>query len=274
MAGKQRVIATDLDRTLIPNGKRRYSAGSMELFSRLLKENNIQLIFVTGRYRKQVEEAIKKYRLPMPDYVIGMVGTKIYQNKNGRLKEIKEWQEILDRKWNRYKREDVANMLLGIKGIREQKKIKLNDYKQSYNFSLNANIKKIIREIESELGKNGIRANVIDSIDSVRKIGYLDILPQNTSKDEALKFVLKKIKVKKGEVMYCGDSGNDLQVLTSGFKGVLVNNATDEFKNIVKSKGRGVIYYPRGDFIVRGIRLNGNYVSGIIEGGYYYGFFQ
>jgi hydroxymethylpyrimidine pyrophosphatase-like HAD family hydrolase len=42
------VIATDLDRTLIPNGNQPYDK-SMERFSKIVQDYDCPLIYVTGR---------------------------------------------------------------------------------------------------------------------------------------------------------------------------------------------------------------------------------
>ncbi len=72
------LLCTDLDRTLIPNGPQPESPQARELFAALVAKPGVVLVFVTGRHRQLVEEALERSRLPQPDFVIGDVGTTIY----------------------------------------------------------------------------------------------------------------------------------------------------------------------------------------------------
>ena len=74
------IIATDLDRTLLPNGKQPYD-GSMGLFKEIVQDKEIVLTYVTGRNLSLVRKAIKKFDAPLPNYIIAQVGTKIYYRK-------------------------------------------------------------------------------------------------------------------------------------------------------------------------------------------------
>lgn len=73
-----RLICTDLDRTLLPNGPQPESATARERFTALVAHPAVTLAYVSGRHRRLVEEAIEHYRLPIPDFVIGDVGTTLY----------------------------------------------------------------------------------------------------------------------------------------------------------------------------------------------------
>ena len=78
----------------------------------------------------------------------------------------------------------------------------------------------------------------------------------------------------KSEVVFCGDSGNDIFPLTAGFSGVLVRNADDQLVENVKKAMQAnpslKVYFAKGGF--KG--LNRYYTSGVIEGAYHYGIFQ
>lgn len=76
---KRILICTDLDRTLLPNGRQPESPGARAAFKRLVARQEVTLAYVSGRHRELVEDAIREYELPLPDWVIGDVGTTIYQ---------------------------------------------------------------------------------------------------------------------------------------------------------------------------------------------------
>ena len=77
----------------------------------------------------------------------------------------------------------------------------------------------------------------------------------------------------KADVVFCGDSGNDIFPLTAGFSGVLVRNADEQLVANVKracEKNPALrVYFARGGCL----GLNGYYTSGVIEGCYHYGVF-
>jgi HAD superfamily hydrolase (TIGR01484 family) len=276
-----RLIASDLDRTLIPNGRQKYDEGTMNVFCELLERNKVGIVFVTGRYKEILLKGMRRYGLPKPEYIIANVGTTIFHYKKGRLVELKEWRRVLTRDWKNFRRGDVAKLLRDIPGLREQEKINLNEFKQSYYLSSKVKGEEIVAKVWERLSAKGIGASVVHSVDANRKVGMLDVMPEHGNKEAALDFVLKKLKVRKSNVLFSGDSGNDLLALTAGFHGVLVKNALPsvkkEFFKIARRKGiLKKCYVARGGFLEprSGKKLNGNYVSGVIEGAYYFGFFK
>ncbi len=68
-------------------------------------------------------------------------------------------------------------------------------------------------------------------------------------------------------MVFGGDSGNDLTVLTSGIQAVLVKNASTRIQQtaveILAQKGQlNKLYLARGQFM----GMNGNYSAGLLEG--------
>ena len=67
--------------------------------------------------------------------------------------------------------------------------------------------------------------------------------------------------------IFAGDSGNDMAVLTSPIRSVLVANASDEVRHearrMVLHMGQNeTLYFASGGFL----EMNGNYSAGILEG--------
>ena len=48
-------------------------------FAQLVRREDVTLAYVTGRHRALIEQAMREYDLPQPDYVIADVGATIYQ---------------------------------------------------------------------------------------------------------------------------------------------------------------------------------------------------
>ena len=250
----KKFIFTDLDRTLFPNGEQSIDANSMSNFKNLLDENNVGIVFVTGRYKELVFEGIKEFNPPSPMHCICDVGTSIYDKDFNRLSE---WDEVLRSKWKDHNRFFVKELLEEFSFLREQESVKLNDFKQSYY--LKAEDKNKVELIKNKLEEEGVPCEVIYSYDVNEKIGLLDIQPRGVTKKGAIDFLIKKLSIRKENVLYSGDSGNDVHALLGGYKGVLVGNASKELKEELKGKV----------FV-----SNKCFVEGIIDGAYNYSFFS
>ena len=74
------LICTDLDRTLLPNGKQPESPAARRRFAEFAAREEVRLAYVTGRHLALVEKAIANYVLPRPDFVIADVGTSLYES--------------------------------------------------------------------------------------------------------------------------------------------------------------------------------------------------
>jgi len=72
-----RVLATDLDGTLIPLNGSDSNVSDLATLAEQLRPNNVQLVFVTGRHFESVTAAINEDRLPKPDWIFCDVGTTI-----------------------------------------------------------------------------------------------------------------------------------------------------------------------------------------------------
>jgi len=60
------LICTDLDRTLLPNGKQPESAEARSMFARLVNRPEVSLADVSGGHRDLVQAAIWEYQLLTP----------------------------------------------------------------------------------------------------------------------------------------------------------------------------------------------------------------
>ncbi len=111
---------------------------------------------------------------------------------------------------------------------------------------------------------------LVYSFDSNNGNGLLDVLPASATKQTSLEYVAKRYQAGR-EVVFCGDSGNDVFPLTANFLGVMVRNADEQLVQQVSAAKQAnpalQIYHAQGGF--KG--LNGYYVSGVLEGAYHYG---
>ncbi len=264
-------MATDLDRTLLPNGRWRGDKNAIQIFNRLTEKFGVLVVYVTGRSLSLTEKAIKEYGVRYPDILCGDVGTTIRKYKNGEWAFAQGWIEHVKRKSPNWDAAAIRETVAGIAGIREQEPEHQNRFKQSY-YAEHDKKEDILKEID-KLVKGKFDEVVVYSYDSRNGNGLVDFLPASATKQTALEFVAGEYGVGKAQVVFCGDSGNDIFPLTAGFNGVLVKNADEQLvENVRTAMDRNPdlkVYFAKGDFN----GLNGHYTSGVIEGAYHYGVF-
>lgn len=266
-----KILATDLDRTLLPNGSWESDAGAIELFNELTEEHGVLVVYVTGRNLDLTEKAIREFGVRHPNVLIGDVGTSIREYENGEWKFDDGWISHVKQASPRWDAASIKSAISEVEGIREQEREHLNQFKQSYYVD-HGRKGQILEKID-KLVKGKFDEVIIYSFDSQDGKGLLDFLPDSATKQTALEYVSEEFKSRKEDVVFCGDSGNDIFPLTAGFRGILVRNADEQLvqnvKLAVENNADLKVYYAKGNF--QG--LNGYYTSGVIEGAYHYGLF-
>ncbi len=268
MARLQKIlICSDLDRTLIPNGYQEESAHARPALRRLAQHPNVYVAYVSGRGRKLILEAIEEYYLPLPDYAIGDVGTTLYRISNGNWHLSDDWHREIGQDWKGYGWAELAECFEDMEALQLQEPEKQNRYKLSFYTDQKIDQQEVAENIRSRLAKQGVDAGVIWSVDEMRKIGLLDILPARANKLHAIRFLINQEQFRDDRTVCAGDSGNDLAVLTSGLQAILVKNAIAEVRKeaveMLSAKHMlDCLYLPKGNFF----SMNGNYAAGVLEG--------
>ena len=261
------LLCTDLDRTLIPNGDEPESPNSRILFNQLCSRPEVSLVYVSGRDKDLILQAIHDFKLPYPDFAISDVGSTIYKITNKTWNICYDWTKMIAHDWRENSTETLVKLLKTIPDLCLQEASKQNTYKLSYYLSLQKNHVDIINRIIYILRNNAFRSNVIWSIDTIKNIGLIDILPQSANKLTSIHWLANKLNFKENNVIFAGDSGNDMDVICSDIPSIIVANATSEFKSharsmVQKSDLQDTLYIASGFTN----RLNGNYAAGILEG--------
>jgi sucrose-6F-phosphate phosphohydrolase len=267
-----KILATDLDRTLLPNGSWPPDPGAIDLFNELTQQHDVLVVYVTGRNLDLAERAITEFGIRYPHVLIGDVGTSIRKYENGNWRSHDGWEMHVKQTSPRWDAEAVRRAVTAVDGLSEQEREHCGPFKQSYYVDHDRN-EAILKQVD-ELAKGRFDEVIIYSFDSQSGQGLLDFLPQSATKQTALEYVAEEHGIDKSDVVFCGDSGNDIFPLTAGFCGVLVRNADEQLvANVRKACDANPelrVYFAKGDF--RG--LSGFYTSGVIEGAYHYGIFH
>jgi len=265
------LICTDLDRTLLPNGVQPESPQARDRFRQLAARPEVSIAYVTGRHRELVLTAIEEYQLPLPDYVIGDVGTSIYSIEDDQWLLWKSWHQEIGISWQGLTHDALMALFADFKSLRLQESEKQNTYKLSYYLEPTIHVQALLKEMQQRLDQKQIAASLIWSIDETTNTGLLDILPAAATKRHAIEFLMAEQGFGLVNTLFAGDSGNDLPVLTSAIHSVLVANATEEVRQqavqMAAAQGtQDALYLAHGTLL----DMNGNYSAGILEGCVHY----
>ena len=265
------LLCTDMDRTVIPNGAQAEHPQARARFTKLCQQPEVTLVYVTGRHQELVKQAIAQYQLPVADYAITDVGTKIYQVDGDDWQVLQNWETEIDHAWNGFTHEQIRQLLTDIKELRLQEASKQNTHKLSYYLPLQCEHEAVLARVDTILRDRGIAASLVWSIDEPANIGLLDVLPQNATKLHAIEFLQQQLGHTPDQLIFAGDSGNDLPVLTSPIHSVLVANASDDVKQtalrIAKQNGNADALYLAS---AKALNMNGNYSAGVLQGVWHY----
>ena len=234
----------------------------MERFKRLVNCEDVTLVYVTGRHRALIEQAIAEFDLPQPDFAIADVGTTIYRIDSSGWRQWDEWDAQIAPDWQGLTHEELCRLLSVFPALRLQEKEKQNRHKLSFYVTLETDVQRLLDEIDARLKYSDIKANLIWSIDEKAGMGLLDVLPASANKLHAIRFLMQQQGFIHENTVFAGDSGNDLDVLLSDIPAVLVANADEEVKRLAANAHKDTLYIAGGGYL----GMNGNYSAGILEG--------
>lgn len=260
------LLCSDLDRTLLPNGHQTESPQARTRLHRLLQRPEFTVVYVSGRHKALIQSAISEYNLPVPDYAIGDVGTTIYELVDSQWMAWEDWGKEIGKDWQGVHRADMEKLFSDMEDLSLQEPEKQNQFKISYYAPPDMNHEALISCMEQRFNAHGMEAAFIWSVDETAQLGLLDVLPKRANKLHAISFLMKRKHFDKSRAVFAGDSGNDLEVLTSGLQAILVRNAQravrEKALQLLLPEHRGQLYLARGSFM----GLNGYYSAGVLEG--------
>lgn len=267
-----KLLCTDLDRTLVPNGEQPESAMARPVLWHLLRSHDMALAYVSGRDIGRVLQAIDDYDLQVPDVIVADVGTSIYASTGGGWELHDAWHSLIGQDWNGYDSAGIGETLSDFTNMQEQESDRQTRFKRSYYLPQDMDTAALAGQLESHLQNLGVRASLVFSDDPEKNVQLLDILPVHATKREAIVHVQRMRGVENEASLFSGDSGNDVTALASHLPSVTVRNADqatrDAVRKLAASNGTQDSSYQAegGLMLAGGQELNGNYAGGIVEG--------
>lgn len=229
-----KVLATDLDGTLIPLENHPENARDLSLLTDDLSANDVTLTFVTGRHLASVQDAILRHSLPKPDWIICDVGTSIYHHAGNSFRLANPYVAHLQSIVREYSTEVVREKFSAWQSLRVQEEEKQGVFKLSFYCEANQ-LEHLVIKLQEELAQHAIPYSVIGSVDPFNGDGLIDLLPSNVSKAHALQWWTQYTGLANEEAVFAGDSGNDLAALTAGYRTIVVGNADRALADTVRT---------------------------------------
>jgi sucrose-6F-phosphate phosphohydrolase len=232
---KPRVLATDLDGTLIPLPGRENNVADLKTIASARASENFEIVFATGRHFESAMEAMETYKLPEPDWIVCDVGSSIYHKVGHDFIPYEPYVAHLDETTGGVDRQTIQELIASIKGMELQSPDHQQRFKISYQCA-SEKVEELIDAVSQKIEHAVLPFSAMGSVDPFLNCGLIDVLPAGVTKAYALLWLATHADFMPDEVIYSGDSGNDLAALTSGFRAIIVGNASTGLEGKVRSQ--------------------------------------
>ena len=205
------LLAVDLDGTLVGD------AASLAHLNRAIAplRERVGIAYVTGRGLASAQRLLQEEALLTPDFLLTGVGTGIYRGP--RWSPNPAWMRHLSRNWDGLR---IRRLCEGFPALTPQPAACQGPFKCSYQLGRG---EPTLTHLAEALTRSRLGARLIYS--SGRD---LDVVPESAGKGNAVRFLALTLGIAISSVLACGDSGNDLDMLSLGGPAAIVANATPE----------------------------------------------
>lgn len=265
MSTPPRLLASDLDGTLIPAGLG-VDGEAIGRFRAAVMARGLPLAYVTGRDVGLALRGIARFGLPLPDLMICDVGTSVYHRAHGSDRYVPDsgYAEQMRATLGGARRDDLLAPLATLHGLEFQDERKQTEFKVSFWVDPDA-LDALPGQVAERLATLPVRPHTVWSHDPHSGRPLLDLLPPGVAKHTGLDHVRRAGGFSLDDILFAGDSGNDLEALVSGHPAVVVANAPEPLKAEVRARA------DRRRILDRVYFAHESFADGVLEGCRHFG---
>ena len=258
-AAAYKLLASDLDGTLIPSVGHPDDGGVAELRQAVERTADVIVAYVTGRSRAQALDGIRRHELPPPALLVCDVGTSVFVLEEDEYVPDPGYRELMLEALGGADPAGARELLGELEDLELQGEHSQTEFKLSYYTPADARGEELAALAREMLGESG-QFNVVHSVDPHVQRGLLDVLPAGVAKDVAVRYLHDRSGVAEHALVYAGDSGNDLAAMLSGYNVIVVGNAADALKETIRRQAEARSIAERVHF------AEARYAAGVLEG--------
>ncbi|GFR51603.1 hypothetical protein Agub_g14027 [Astrephomene gubernaculifera] len=278
VGGRPVLLVSDLDGTMVGDD------GATAAFRSWWEEAGALrggvLVYNTGRSLSSFLDLLrtKSGCMGVPDALVLAVGTCVYlrhphggppDSPQGWVEDA-EWSAALNEGWNLKAVRDACYQALGEVGSESmhfRPPEEQNPHKVTCGVADGA-VGRVVASVQQQLAAAGVGANVITSGHGGWK--YLDIVPLRAGKLQALNHVRRHFGFSSASTVACGDSGNDILMLSGENLAIVVGNAQPDLRQWAQQRQAAEPPLPSGKH--RLLLATRKEALGILEGLEHFGF--
>lgn len=176
------------------------------------------LVYTSSRPCASLIQSLRRHLdLPIPDYLVGALGTEILEVRSGRW--LTDYSRRLRSGWSPERIRELLDPL----GFSLHERQFQTALKVSYTIPGETAYQQVV----NRLAVHGIRTKIIYSG------GHnLDIIPARAGKGSAVHHLTRRLAILRDRVVVAGDSANDLDMFVAPYKGIVVANAEPALKAV------------------------------------------
>ncbi len=263
-----KLLASDMDGTVIPMEVSPEREREIAVFRAAIEGSaDLTLAYVTGRDLPLALKGIGQHRLPSPDILVCDVGTSVYHATPSGYEKDQEYVREMEKARGGLDVREVRHEVAHIPELILQADDRQTESKLSYYLADGIDHQPVVESVTEILEAMGGTLQAVYSVGAPHGRGLLDLLPAGVAKDFAIRYLHDHAGVDSDGLVYAGDSGNDLSAMLTGYKVIVVGNATPGLREELLERGGAMGILDRLYF------AEDYYAAGVMEGCRHFGVF-
>lgn len=210
-----RLFATDVEDTIL--GDTVAAKEFQVTWDSLEPDQRPLLVYNSGRGVREIQWLVLERRIPAPEFIIGAIGTEVYDPVDPHGGD--DFHVALDAGWDSAIVDGIVNT---ISGARMQPEEFLSPRKRSWHWPRASAVE--IAHLKQQFEAAGLDVTVCYTSGV-----FLDVLPRNAGKGNALAWLCRTIGVQLNRVLVAGAGANNASMFAlPDVRGIVVGNASSE----------------------------------------------